>query len=405
MKSLTPPGTLGSKFWLVFAASALCGIANSASTPVISRYVENELQGSAALAGFIVSLSAFVSIAAQLIAGVAADRFGLKRVAIACGIVGISGFLIMIASVTVGGAIASRVLFGGGNAAVATALMAWVVATVEPSHRGRALSAFGISVWLGLSIGPQVGETILQAWGYQSVWVACILLQLAALVAVLPVADLSARRGPKTEHVREPAGGWRLVLASVARPGLVAALAWSAEGFMLAFLIVHLLHNGLAPDGITGAASVFTVFAACVIGARLVLGGLPDRIGPVITARFALAALTAGMIVFAFAHTFPIAAIGAVLMGTGFSPLYPALTMLATETLPATRRGSGVGLFSAFTSVGYACGALFGGIIADVYGEVAAFLVIAGALVVAAFVLRSPRTRPALALQGDDHAL
>jgi MFS family permease len=387
----TPPGALGAKFWLVFAASALCGIANSASTPVISRYVENVLDGSAALAGFVVSLSAFVSIAAQLIAGVASDRFGYKRIAIACGAVGILGFLVMLASATVGGAIASRVLFGGGNAAVATALMAWIVATIEPAHRGRALSVFGISVWLGLSIGPQVGEALLGAWGYEAVWVACIALQLAALLASLPIADASGR-GPRTAyHVPSPASSWRLVVAVVARPGIVAALAWSAEGFMLAFLIVHLLHNGLDSEGVFGAASVFTVFAACVIGARIVLGGLPDRIGPVVTARFSLVALTAGMIVFAFSTSFPMAAVGAVLMGTGFSPLYPALTMLATERLDPSRRASGVGLFSAFTSVGYACGALFGGILADLYGEVSAFLTIAALLVVAMFVLRSPR--------------
>ncbi|WP_290804364.1 MFS transporter [Herbiconiux sp.] len=391
MRRLTPPGALGRRFWLVFAASALCGIANSASTPVISRYVEDELHGTAALAGFVVSLSAFVSIAAQLVAGAASDRFGYKAVAIVCGAIGISGFVVMIASVTVGGAIASRVLFGGGNAATTTALMAWIVATMEPAHRGRALSVFGISVWLGLSIGPQVGESILQAWGFQAVWVACILLQFAASLAVLPIAGTTGRLPRVAGTSAAPKTGWKPVLLAVTRPGIVAALAWSAEGFMLAFLIVHLVGNGLPPDGIFGAASVFTVFAACVIGTRIVLGGLPDRLGPVITARFALVALTAGMVVFAFASSFPVAAVGAVLMGTGFSPLYPALTMLATETLDPSRRASGVGLFSAFTSVGYACGALFGGILAAVSGEVTAFLAIAILLVVAAFVVRPAR--------------
>lgn len=359
----------------------------------MSRYVENVLGGSSALAGFIVSLSAFVSIAAQLIAGVSADRFGYKRVAMVCGIIGAFGFVILLLSVSVPSAIASRILFGGGNAAVATALMAWIVATIEPAHRGRALSVFGISVWVGLSLGPQVGETILQAWGFEWVWVACIVLQLAALAASIPIAASSGRAPVHID--RQPSGSFRLVIQSVARPGTVAAMAWAAEGFMLAFLIVHLANNGLSTEGVFGAASVFTVFAVCVIGARIVLGGLPDRIGPVITARFSLALLAVGMVVFAFAPNFPVAAIGAVFMGTGYSPLYPSLTMLATETLDASRRASGVGLFSSFTSVGYALGALLGGIIADLFGEVTAFMVITAFLIAAITIVRAPRA-PAL---------
>lgn len=395
MRRLTPGGTLGLKFWLIFAASTLCGIANSASTPVIPRFVDDVLGGNVALAGFVVSLSAFVSIVAQLGAGVAADRFGYKRIAIICGVIGAAGFVVIIVSATIPGAIASRVLFGGGNAAVATALMAWVVASVEPAVRGRALSLFGISVWLGLSLGPQVGENILHAWGYDAVWVTCVLLQLAAVGASLPIADFSGRGPAVPGLVREPPGSWRLVFQAVTRPGVVAAMAWSAEGFMLAFLIIRLQHNGLAPEGVFGAASVFTVFAACVIGARLLLGGIPDRIGPVITSRVSLAVLACGLLVLAFANSFPIAALGALLMGTGFAPLYPALTMLATETLDPSRRASGLGLFTAFTSIGYACGALFGGILADLFDESVAFIAITAVLVLAIGVVRSPRPLPA----------
>ena len=404
MRGLTPRGTLGVKFWLIFAASTLCGIAHSASTPVIPRFVGDVLGGNVALAGFIVSLSAFVSIAAQLGAGIAADRFGYKRISIVCGIVGAAGFVVIIVLATVTGAIASRVLFGAGNAAVATALMAWVVASVAVEERGRALSAFGISVWLGLSLGPQVGENILHAWGYDAVWIVCVGLQLVALVATLPIADFSGRGPLVLGHVREPPGSWRLVFHAVTRPGVVAAMAWSAEGFMLAFLIIRLQHNGLAPEGVFGAASVFTVFAACVIVARLVLGGVPDRIGPVITTRVSLAVLACGLVVLAFASSFPVAAVGALLMGTGFAPLYPALTMLATETLDPTRRASGLGLFTAFTSVGYACGALFGGILADLFDESVAFITISLVLVLAIAVVRPPRPEAPL-LQGDHDAL
>ncbi|WEO75806.1 MFS transporter [Cryobacterium sp. SO2] len=389
-------GTLGARFWLIFAASTLTGIANSASAPVLSRFATDVLGGTSALAGLIVSVSSFVSIIVQPAAGAATDRFGHKRVAIIGSILGAFGFAIILGATGAVDAATSRVVFGIGYAALGTAVMAWVISAVEPGNRGRALSLYGISIWLGLALGPQIGETVYQAWGYQSVWVLCGIIQVAALVCVLPAADPFRRIAavvPATRSSR--ARDWRSAFTAVARPGTVAALAWSGEGFLLAFLIVHLEHNGLSSDGLLGAASVFTVFAASVIGTRLLLGGLPDRVGPVRTATGSLVVLAAGMAILGYSYSFPVAAVGAVLMGTGFAPLYPALTMLATATLDPARRGAGLGVFSAFTSIGYAAGAVLGGVVADLLGENNAFLVVAAMQLLAIPILRSSwRGRP-----------
>jgi MFS family permease len=391
VRSLAEAGPRGFAFWLLVLAATLGNIVNGASTPVLARIVQEQLAGDAALAGFVVSLAGFASIAAMPIAGILADRIGVRTVLVISSVVAAMGLAVVLSSLTVGGLLWSRILFGGGNAAVATALTAWVVAVVPAGHRGRALSLFGLSVWVGLALGPPLGENLYQSAGYQAVWAVAIAVQLGALLLASFVRG--APRTVVTTRAEDARGlaSWGPTLRTIALPGVVALTAWAAEGFMIAFLIQHLENNGLPTEGLTGAANVFTVFAASVIVSRLVIGGLPDRIGGVATARISLLMLGTGLAVLAVSGDFAVAAVGAVLIGAGYSPLYPALTMLATDGLAASRRSSGVGLFSAMTSIGYAIGSLLGGVLVESVGETASFLMLAGAQVLVVLLLSGQR--------------
>lgn len=98
-------------------------------------------------------------------------------------------------------------------------------------------------------------------------------------------------------------------------------------------------------------------------------------------------ALTVGLVILGIAGTFWAAALGAALIGVGFSPLYPSLTMLATRELRPQDRALGLGLFSSFTSIGYGGGALVGGLVLAVTSSMWAFLLVAGMQLVALAVV------------------
>lgn len=406
MKPLTHAGTRGVSFWLIVLASTLGNLVNSASAPLVSSVVQRELGGDAALAGLLVSLSAFASIVAMPVAGGVIDRFGVRPVVITAAAISVVGLAIVLIGLSMPSLATGRLLFGAGNSAVATALTTWVVVAIPRRERGRALSLFGLSVWVGLALGPVLGENISQTFGYDATWVVAIVLQLIALLVALGVPAPTSARGSRASAIgglgigSKNGSGLLVAFRPVWIPGAVAMVAWAGEGFMMAFLIQHLVRNGLSPDGVLGAASVFTVFAAAVIVTRLVLGGLPDRIGAVATARFALIAVGSGLAVLAISQNFAVAAIGAVLIGTGYAPLYPALTMLATEDLAARRHGTGLGLFSSMTSIGHAGGSLIGGLLVMAVGESTTLLILAAAQFLAIILLR--RRRSARTPAGDD---
>jgi MFS family permease len=369
---LTPRTTLGRGFWAVFAASVLVCTANGASTPVLPQFVREELGGSAATVGVVVGSGSVVAMVLRPLMGVLADRHGRRRVTMGGALLSTVGLVLLALAAGVLQGTAGRVLFGLGGAAVNTAAMAWIVDSAVREERARALGLFGVSIWVGLAVGPQVGQAILHAWGFHAVWIACAALELAA---VLSVAVL---REPRRPRVRAgDAGSRRAAVGAVLRPGLVSAIAWAAEGVVLAFLVLHLEARGLPAEGLRGAAGVFSLFAVAVIAGRLLLGGLVDRIGARPTAATGLVLVGTGLGVLAAASSWPVAALGSALLGFGFSPMYPALAILATAGLPPEHRAAGLGLFTAFMDGGIAVGSVVGGLIAARWGEGAALAAVA----------------------------
>lgn len=366
-------------FWLMFLASLLGVTSNSATTPNIPLFVDQVLAGGPGLSGVLIALTSVSSVVSMPLSGVLADRYGYRRVAMIGALISASSLLLLFVFPTVLGSAISRLLFGIGNSAVTILSLTTLMSLTAPAQRGKVLSVFGLSVWIGFALGPQITALVNEASGPSTVFLVCAGLELGlgALFLLLP-RNLSLGVQPATS----PTGARGLshlwaAIRSVWSPGIGAAVAWCAEGLMLGFLIIHLVGAGVPASGVTGAATIFSVFAGSVIVSRLFLAGLPDRIGPLRTVTLSLSILAGGLVVFAFSASFTVAVIGAILVGVGFSPLYPSLTMLASTGLTPSNRGLGLGLFGSFTSIGFASGGLLGGLVLSVSSSMWAFLIAA----------------------------
>jgi predicted MFS family arabinose efflux permease len=72
-----------------------------------------------------------------------------------------------------------------------------------------------------------------------------------------------------------------------------------------------------------------------------------------------------------------LAGAGAIVMGAGFSVLYPSLALLVVNRVSAAERGAALGAFTAFFDTGVGLGAPLAGAIAASAGYAAAFWVAA----------------------------
>src|SRR5207245_4528440 len=109
-----------------------------------------------------------------------------------------------------------------------------------------------------------------------------------------------------------------------------------------------------------------------------------DRAGasPTATAAGLLEAL--GLLIVALATSLTVALAGAVVIGIGFSMLFPSLALMVVGGVGEDRRGSALGAFTAFFDIGVGLGGPVAGATAALAGYPAVFVLAAGAALCAA---------------------
>lgn len=362
-------------FYVVLAISLAGTMSSGVVVPVLPLFVKGELAGGERLVGLIVSLAPSLSLVAALLAGPYVDRAGRRVTAIAGLSVALLGALLLIPADGVVLTALARSVFGAGSGAAAAATITWAVDHVPVADHGRALSVFGMTVWIGLSAGPQIGQAIYEAAGFSGVWAAVAGLEALGLLLAVAARERFSRPPPRPRAAPRSRGRPRLIPVGARRPAVLIALAAYGEGVLTAFLVLHLIDRGVeAGAGLGGAASVYTIFAATVLICRIVAAGVIDRLRPQVIAGAGFAAEALGVALIAVAASFGAAAAGAALMGAGFAVLFPSLAVMATHAAADEERGAALASFGSAFGAGLALGALLGGAIAAAWGTEAAHL-------------------------------
>ncbi len=371
-------------------AALLAFIAIGAALPVLPGYVRGPLHSGDISVGFVVGAFALTSVLCRPLAGRRADVDG-RRIVLVCGALAMAlgGALYLLAS-SVASLILARLAVGAGEGAVYTAGVTWAVDLAPEDRRGFALGLFGLAVWGGLSLGPVAGEVLRASVGYDAVWtLTTVLPLLGALIAWrLPEPP------PAVGTSRQP-GPMALLPRAAHRPGIALALANIGYAALAGFVILH-----LQARHISGGASVFTAFAIAVFASRLALSRIPDRAGARRTATAAGLLEALGLALVALAHSLLAALAGALVMGIGFSMLFPALALMVVGEVGDDRRGSAMGAFTAFFDIGVGLGGPLCGATAELAGYPAVFVLSALAALATATLAAAPRrvrTQPAVA--------
>lgn len=363
----------------VFVAALLAFLAIGAALPVLPGYVRGPLHSGDLSVGIVVGAFALTSVVCRPLAGRQADVRGRRLVLVVGSLAMALGGVLYLLADSVPSLIGARLAVGAGEGAVYTAGATWAVDLAPEERRGLALGLFGLSVWGGLSLGPVAGELLRTNVGYNAVW---------ALTAALPLAGaLIALRLPEPAGVRPhgPPSPLALLPQAARRPGFALALANFGYAALAGFVVLH-----LAARGIGGGASVFTAFALAVFASRLVLSRLPDRAGARRTATAASLIEALGLAIIAVAHSLAVALLGAIVVGVGFSMLFPALALMVVGRVEDDRRGSAMGAFTAFFDIGVGLGGPLAGATAALAGYPAVFLLAALAALAAAALAALP---------------
>ena len=361
-------------------------LAISVPLAALALEVRDHLGFGAATVGWAIGLQSLATLLTRHRAGTLCDQrgprtavlFGLPLTACSGLAYGLSSVLPIDPAAKLAVLLLGRLVSGLGESLFLTGLMSWGIARVGPARTGKVMSWTGIAIYAALGLGASLGLAVQAAYGFVGVGVVTLLTPMLAWAIALRLPAVPGTGGQRVPFHR--------VLGLIWRPGLVLALATVPYAAMAAFLTLD-----YAAHGWPRAGTALLGFGAAYVLVRLVGSGLPDRFGATRVAVGSLIFEAVGQLLIWCAPAPGMAVLGATLTGLGFSLVFPAMGVLATQSVPPEQRGRAVGNFIAFADIAMGVTGPVVGFAIQWFGITAAFLVGAGATCAALCLLPSLR--------------
>jgi DHA1 family multidrug resistance protein-like MFS transporter len=325
--------------------------------------------------------------------GIVADRYGRKLMvqrAMFGGAV-IMGLMGLVSNVY--HLLVLRLLQGAVTGTVPASIA--LVSSVTPRNRmGYSLGLMQMAVFAGSSLGPWLGGSVADRFGYRMPFAVTAGLLVCAGLLVLFGTRERFQRPAAHEVQAAPSIRGLLRLPGVATL-LAVYFALNLSATIVApifpLFVERLLHTDVGAASATGMILAISGIAAAA--AAVVIGRASDRLGP----RRILAAATAaaGLMCFpqAVARTVGQLLAVRVVFGLAAGGMGPTLNSLVAGLVPRHRLGSIYGMTAAASSLGAAMGPLLGGWLAASMGLRAPF-VLMGAMLLLLSVMVQWRVAP-----------
>ena len=319
-------------------------------------YVTGPIGGDDAAAGLAFGAFALSALVLRPSAGRMADVHGRRPLLIGGALLAATSLGLLALAENVVVIVALRLLAGVAEAAFFVAGFAALADLAPPARLGEALSYNSLGLYLGIALGPPLGEVLVRTAGFGLAWTGAAALAVAAAGLSLLVGE--TRAGPP------PDAGERHFIH---RPALAITLGFLASlvamGGFLAFASLYAGRVGLA-----NASIALLVYGGVVVVCRVVFARVPDRLPPLALGAAALGTIALGL---ALAASWPSPAgllLGAALTAVGVAFSTPAFFSAIFATASPSQRGVASGTASAAIDLGLGIGPILLGLVAGPFG-------------------------------------
>ena len=257
-----------------------------------------------------------------------------------------------------------RLLQGLGQGCISALALTMATDALPQEKMASGLSLYGIGGVLAGALGPGLGITILDRFGYSFAFSAPFILLIIAL-AMSVLLENSYIPGTK---IRFTLRG--MVCRESVLPAVLVLLAGLVRGGLYTFLIIFLTERN-----IEGISVYYYVNAAVMIMARPLVGAIADRKGLHVTLFPAFAFFALSLVLTAFCRSTWQLMLVAVLNALGYGTAFSSAQALCMKVAPSDLRGAA----STTSFIGLDLGDLLGpvicGALVDWFGHSAMFLI------------------------------
>ncbi|MCK0092757.1 MFS transporter [Rhodococcus sp. F64268] len=392
------------QFALLVAVNALVGGMVGQQQTVLPLLAEGEfgLSGYTFIFTYVAAFGITKAIA-NYFAGTFSDRYGRKPVLLAGWLFALPVPLMLVLAPDWWWVVAANVLLGINQGLTWSTTVVMKIDLVGPSRRGLAMGLNEAAGYGAVAVTSLFAGYLAEHFGLRPApfllglaYAALALLLSGVFVketrahALLDAghhvaradglhdhlhADLTDRQILVQTSLREPA------LSSASQAGLVNnlnfGLSWGLFPLLFATADLTVAQIGL----------LFALYPAVWGAGQSVTGAVSDRIGRKHLITAGMITQAAALVVIAQSDTFTGWAIGTVLLGAGTAMVYPTLLAVIGDVAHPLWRGRAVGVYRVWRDLGYAVGAILGGIVADLMGLHAAVWMAAAASATSALIV------------------
>ncbi len=342
-------------FLLLGAADLAYFVAIGVAIHGLPLYVTGPIGSGEAGAGLAFGAFGVTALLCRPFAGRLSDLRGRRPLlvfgAVLCGV----GMVLLPLADSLAAVVGIRLLQGVAEAAFFVAGFALLADLAPVSRMGEALSYNSLGLYLGIALGPPLGELLIEQWSYDAAWYAATALTFLAAILVLPIP----------EPARDPdgVGHGRLIH----RPGIPVSLGFFAS---LAAMSGFLAFASLRADdvGLSNTSLALLTYGLVVVFCRIAFARVPDRLPSLPLGAASLVAIAIGLLVVA-AWPSPVGMMtGVVVMAVGVAFSTPAFFAAIFATATSSERGAAAGTASAFIDLGLGFGPIALGLVADARG-------------------------------------
>lgn len=250
---------------------------------------------------------------------------------------------------------------------------------VPRETRAYGLGLFGAFTIASYSVGPSVGELVVNSFGYETFFLYTAVFSLLAFVFCF-----FAREGNFTASRRSLFRGFSdVVLSPKFRVLLLTNLLIAvALGSMLNFFSAFLKENGIS------VRSFFLTYSVTVILIRVLGGKLPDMVERRKIALPSMLVIAVSLLATFSVNSAMSAVVVSFLFSLGYGILYPTVSAMIIDRASDDQRGTAMGAFNMSFSVGINLFAFMLGVVARDHGfpkmySVTGILMLAGCVIFA----------------------
>ncbi|MEA1012702.1 MFS transporter [Bacillus cereus] len=324
-------------------------------------YALQELHGAESEAGLIITVFLIASILTRPLAGKWIEKSGKRIVFISSLLILSAASIFYFIPQSIIGLLTLRFFHGIGFGMATTATGAIVADLIPESRKGEGMGYYGLTLNLGMTIGPLLGLTVMQQAGTNVMFIINTLCSLFALIAglfvklpkktIMPEQTIKRKTGMKI-------GGY---LESSAIPvSLVAAFFALVYSAIVSFVSIYAKEHNL----VEVAGYFFVVYAVVLLISRPFTGKWFDSFGANLIIYPAILCFAVGTFLLSVSNTSLLFLSSAALIGLGWGTAFPSLQTIAIQVAPPEKRALATATFLSIFDLGFGIGSFIFGIAA-----------------------------------------